>query len=187
MEVLLIVITLINLGLVATRFLKIKEPETSQNRAMFSEDSVLKENLFFNAMIDENKTIKKGIKLPEEPVLILRFSYRNCDVCRNSALFEFKRFRELTNSNRLKAMGSFMSNQDLKVFLKNEDQFSFNITNEANDYFGLELENKATEPFFFMLFPNGKAGHVFIPLKEDLPRTRRYLEIIYQKYFKNEN
>jgi len=186
-EFFLIVVTLINLGLVSTRLIKMKGVEAKESKKLIGDQrSILEENLFFHAMLDENQTINSGIELPREPNLVLRFSFRNCDICRNSALFEFKRLMDLTKSNRLKAIGSFMSPHDLKIFQETERQLSFNIANVSSDYFGLELEREASEPFFFVLFPDGSARHIFIPLKEDVPRTRRYLEIIRQKYFSND-
>ncbi len=184
-EAFLILVTLINLGLFGVRFLKLNktEPEHYSQKTTTLEEADKKENLFFNAMIDENKVIQKGIELPKEPILILRFSYRNCNICINSALSEFQRFSDSIQSNRTKVIGSFMSNRDLQLFLGSEKKFTFNITNEADDFLGLDLEKNASTPFFLVLFPDGSARHVFVPIMNDTLRTRRYLNIIHQKYY----
>lgn len=185
-----ILLTLINIGLFFLGHFK-----QGKNTDHFKESSYkkstdlarVKDDLFFKSLLDESRILFSKRAPFIQPTLILRFSFRNCDLCRISSFFELERFKKEVSIKNFRVVGSFLNQRDFEAFKQIESGFSFEIEDVPENYFGLQLEQEAIYPFFFLLFPDGTARHVFIPIKEDVARTRQYLEIIRQKYFNNEN
>ncbi|AEE50699.1 hypothetical protein [Haliscomenobacter hydrossis] len=160
-----------------------------------TEIKTLKEiiNLDQAAWNDENKKIQIDDILREKtrssarPCLVIRFSFRNCDLCTKNV---FDNIVPICNALNLKydhiqLLGTFLSDRDSLLF-QNRKQLPYHLNTVPENALGLQLEQDASYPFFFVLFPDGTARHVFIPIKEDVERTRRYLDIIRQKYFSDD-
>lgn len=183
-EMLMVCITLINLLVFGLRYLPIKQPTPQKIENKEMED--LKDRVYLDALMDEDRPTLIVPTKTKEPILVLRFSYKNCNSCLRSAFFEVNRINNIINNkDRIRVLGSFKPERDFQIFEKYQTEFAFKIENLDENYFHLHLESRATYPFFFLLFPDGTASHVFIPLKEDVARTRQYLETITQKYFSN--
>ncbi|WP_353484634.1 hypothetical protein [Haliscomenobacter sp.] len=185
---LIVILTFVNLGILAFSFFSKKEeysiqPESNKNNEMY----LLQKISYNNALLDDGVYVRTKNWKRSDPILVLRFSFRNCEQCKVSALFEMEKVSKSMNHGQFKVLGSFMNEKDFLVFKQNEKRFSFPIENVPENIFGLANEQSAAYPFFFVLFPDGTARHVFIPMKEDVERTRRYLEIIRQKYFIQDN
>ena len=177
-------ITMLNLGVLLVHFIPKTEKGLKENESSNEEFHQHKESLFFQALADENKKSPPEVLLPSKPILIMRFSYRNCDLCLRSALFEMKKWKEAMGGSSVRIMGSFPKNRDFEIFQKTYEQFPFDYEHVPEEYFSLALEKEAQYPFFFLWFPDGSIHHVFLPMKEDVPRTRRFLAVIGSKYVK---
>jgi hypothetical protein len=177
-------LTFINVSLLITRFTPSKElsvnPVSTSNE---SDNNDLNNNLYFSALRDENSNTFLLDK-PKNPTLCLRFSLRNCGSCTQSALNSLTYIGDNgIDPKYIRAYGTFLSKKNHYLFNVKQKITKIPILNVDDIYFHLALEKEAELPFFFVLFPDGTARHVFIPMKEDVERTRRYLEIIRQKYF----
>lgn len=143
----------------------------------------LKEKLEFAALLDENHQWQAG--QTTSPQLILRFSFRNCDQCKVSAFYLLDKLRRKWGADRIAALGTFLSDRDFKVFQNAEQRFTLDFKQVPEQHFGLHLEQDAAYPFFFVLHPDGRITHVFVPVKEDVERSLRYLNFIEKKFFAN--
>jgi hypothetical protein len=187
-NLLIALLTIVNIGVLVIRWQYLKNSQQNNVQAQATTVSTvepnIKDGLYLRALIDENKKIAKQTSIKKQaPQLILRFSFRNCDACVRSALEELNQFVKTTGVDDAKAEGTFANERDFVIF---KDIFNFNtfpILNLPEDQYQLQLEKDASDPFFFLLFPDGGVRHVFIPMKEDVERTRRYLAIIQEKYF----
>jgi len=181
-EIIIVCITLFNLLVLGLRYFPTKHSPVPKTGG--AEMELLKDRIYLNALVDEDRPTLIVPAKSNVPILVLRFSYKNCSSCLQSVFYEAKRMKDIVgDENRIRVLGSFKSDRDFEVFKKYQIEFSFKIENLDEHYFHLNLESSATYPFFFLLFPDGTARHVFIPIKEDVVRTRQYLEIIRQKYF----
>ena len=186
-EYLLGVVTLVNLLVVAWIFLiKPSRPERYADAPVAIDHratSELKEALFFRSLLDENReSPANGIAGPG-PRLLMRFSFHNCDLCINSAMAELHRMEKVFGAENILLAGTFPSEREYDIFRGSGKSFAFSCTNVPAEYFGLQAEHDASQPFFFVLFPGGSIRHVFFPMKEDTGRTRKYLQVIYERYF----
>ena len=145
--------------------------------------SELKEALFLRSLLDENRqSPANGIAGPG-PRLLMRFSFHNCDLCINSAMAELHRMEKVFGEENILLAGTFPSEREYEIFRESGKSFAFSCTNVPTECFGLQAERDASQPFFFVLFPEGSIRHVFFPMKEDVGRTRKYLQVIYGRYF----
>lgn len=187
---LLILLTLLNVGLLLFNYStssgkKItKSSKFSSSRKASLSD--VKENYYFKSILDENRLTDIKPNKGNGPQFVMRFSHKNCDLCIKNCFFEVQHFMKQSNKWSYRIVGSFSYESDLDEY-KRVWETSLDIENVPESYFGLQLEQEISTPFFFVLFPDGSARHVFIPMKEDVQRTRTYLSIIYQKYFKDES
>lgn len=141
-----------------------------------------------DAWVDENAKIvfSDKFKLPEnKPYLALRFSFRNCDACTKNAFDNLQIICDSLGLDKkhVRLLGTFFNDRDSLLF-KSRTKLPYDLVALPDNALGLQLEHDPTYPFIFVLFPDGRARHVFVPLKEDVQRTRTYLSIIHQKYFK---
>ncbi len=187
-NLLIVLLTIVNIGALVIRWQYLKNNQQNNVQAQVAAvptvEPTIKDGLYLRALIDENKNVAEQASIKKQaPQLILRFSFRNCDACVRSALEELNQFVKTTGVDGAKAEGTFANERDFVIF---KDILNFNtlpISSLAEDKYQLQLEKDASDPFFFLLFPDGGVHHVFIPLKEDVERTRRYLAIIQEKYF----
>lgn len=179
--------TLANLFIVAWIFFikpfrPVKYPGPSvagDNRALAD----LKEDLYFRGLLDEDRqSPPNGIVVPR-PRLLMRFSFHNCDLCINSALAELHRMEKAFGQENVLLAGTFQSDREHDIFQGSGKSFAFSCINVPSECFGLQAEHDASQPFFFVLFPGGGVRHVFFPMKEDVGRTRKYLQVIHERYF----
>ncbi len=183
---LIIFLTGANLIFLYVNHIKKKEKIQEQapiSRALFE---VEKEE---QILLDESKVIGNRLHDQENnssrpTYIILRFSFQNCDLCTESI---FNHLEELCKSASIKPenvmlLGTFYSNRDA-ILLNSRKNMPYKVVSVKRDHFSFELEKDATYPFFFVSLPDGTARHFFIPTKENLQRTQRYLEIIKQRYF----
>lgn len=182
---LIIALTLLNLvlfGISRVGSNQISRDEVNSRSATSLEN--IKDALFLRSLIDENKTINLKEK-PAFPILVFRFSFKNCSECIFSALNELNKFKQEYKINNILLVGTFASDKDFKVFERTHRKKINGMTlRNVNDHFyGLQIEEDATDPFFFIHSQNNSIQHIFIPLKEDIVRTQRYFLVINQKYF----
>lgn len=182
----LVVLSLANVSLLVINSLSKKAKHESFEKQMEGNKQIhnLEQNLYLKGLIDENRIVLHKEHASSHPVFVMLFSYMNCDLCKTSAFFEVERMTKKIGVDHLKVFGTFMSDRDFLVYKNVEKRFTFSVNKVPEKTFGLFNEEDASYPFFFVLFPDGTVQHVFIPMKEDVNRTRQYLDIIYQKYFK---
>jgi len=184
-EILLGVATLANLCVVGWYFL-IKPapactvPERTGETGMLQE---MKEELFFRGLRDENRQGPLHAVAASSPRFVMRFSFRNCDLCIKSAFDELHRMEKDFGSENIFLAGTFLSSREFEIFEQSEKPFGFTCHNVPEALFGLHAERDADQPFFFVLFPDGEIRHVFFPMKEDVERTRKYLPMVQERYF----
>ncbi len=186
-ELLLGMATLANLAVVAWYFLVKPEqplrcpaPSQTMHTEILQE---LKDELFFRSLRDEHRQISPGGVSAAAPLLLLRFSFQNCDLCINSALGELQQMEKDLGRSNVMLAGTFLSPREFQIFDQSGKTAGFECHNVPEKYFGLHAEQDASLPFFFVLFPDGGIRHVFFPMKEDAGRTRKYLRAIQERYF----
>jgi hypothetical protein len=144
----------------------------------------IKEDLFFRSLLDENRQSPSNTTIATSgPRLLMRFSFRNCDLCINSAIAELQRVEKAFGQENILLTGTFQSVREFEIFEGSGKSFAFSCVNVPADCFGLHAERDASQPFFFVLFPDGSVRHVFFPMKEEVGRTRKYLRVIGERYF----
>lgn len=195
-EILLLGITALNVLCLFFNFSnRASSREAQQATALPANNTIIQKQIQLSedAWVDENAKIVFDDKLKKEvlplnqPYLALRFSFRNCDVCTKNA---FDNLQVICDSlgldkKHVRLLGTFFNDRDSLLF-KSRTKLPYDLVALPDNGLGLQLEQDPTYPFLFVLFPDGSARHVFVPLKEDVQRTRTYLSIIHRKYFKDE-
>ncbi len=143
---------------------------------------------------NNNTVLKKGLKVIDEkgesfllrevlpfPKLIFRYSEIHCDVCVDQQIKTLKLFKEKIGSDNIIILANYKLLKNLILFkrLNALDLQVYKLSSELN----LELEKNDT-PYFFILDENNVANDFFIPIKEINNYTHRYLNLMFDKYFK---
>lgn len=134
--------------------------------------------------IDSGISMDQFLKQLNTPKLVLRFSYLSCDVCVDTALRILKSRNTGFKEEDIRLMLTYNNLQDLRQFERvNRIRFTSALI-PSNTH--LSEADELNIPYFFVLLPGQRAlSHIFFPVKENPARTREYLHVIKEKYFKN--
>nr|WP_294870381.1 hypothetical protein [uncultured Pedobacter sp.] len=176
---------------------------------LFKETKILKteyESLVKDSKIDQTilfKSIEEStyFKLPEgitvsdslgrevpfeslaiqNPVLIFRTSWSNCESCVKSQIETIESSLELIQPGKVFVLTSFESINDMVVYKKHL-QSNLNFINiKLESLKDLELEG-GNSPYFFVLNKDRTAKMIFIPLVSSVDLSQNYLRYIRKNY-----
>lgn len=142
-EIIIVCITLFNLLVLGLRYFPTKHSPVPKTGS--AEMELLKDRIYLDALVDEDRPTLIVPAKSNVPILVLRFSYKNCSSCLQSVFYEAKRMKDIVgDEDRIRVLGSFKSDRDFQVFKKYQTEFSFKIENLDEHYFHLNLESSAT-------------------------------------------
>lgn len=133
---------------------------------------------------DPKISMEQFLQQQQSPKLVLRFSHLSCDVCIDTALHILKRAETGFHEEDVTLMLTYNNVQDLRQFERvNQVRFPSVLIPAIHP---LSPADELNLPYFFVLLPgNRNLRHIFFPVKENPARTREYLRVIREKYFKN--
>lgn len=122
-------------------------------------------------------------KLKEPFKLAFFHSEVNCNSCVESNISFLNDLGDSIGRQNIIFLTSYKHKKDLSVF-ERINQIKFPVYNVNSTGLTIEELNK---PFFFVINEHLKAECVFVPIKEDSLHLKRYLNLIKQKYFSDNN
>jgi len=130
-----------------------------------------------NIYYSETKDNKKGNYLVDfvknKPILIYRYSDINCTTCYETEIKELQ--AEFINNPELSIiLCSYRIDQEFLVF-KRINQIKLSLYRINSDAFDWEVE-KYGNPYYFVLHPNMKISHIYVPNKSYPELNKQYLE-----------
>ena len=116
----------------------------------------------------------------KNPKLVYRISDNVCEICYDNVLAQLIEFESKNqNENNIIILVPLDRIRELKVYLTKND---LNIP-----YYGIKEDTLGIgvskfHPYFFIL-ENNIAQHIFVPSKNEIKSTEKYLDIIWTRYF----
>lgn len=113
----------------------------------------------------------------DKPVLIYWFSRESCYECYVDALMELEKEiqKEVSeNGDFVKILCSYETERELMI-LRRTYRFSLPIYKIPPNSFNWTAEERNV-PYFFVLHPDMKISHIFVPDRENPEFSRQYLE-----------
>lgn len=195
----LLIIVLVYFNIKAQKLNQSLSTNISQLEVLLNNERSLSANRdhFLRLSLKNNNTlIKNDLEIIDEkgksfllkdilpfPKLIFRYSELHCDVCVDQQIKTLKLFKEKIGSDNIIVLANYELLKNLILFkrLNALDIPVYKLSGRMN----LELEENDT-PYFFILDKNNVANDFFIPIKEINNYTYRYLNVMFEKYFKKE-
>ena len=113
-------------------------------------------------------------KLVEEPTLVFRFFEANCEPCIREEISALQKSMD-TLSGKVLLVGSYATYKGMRAFLT-ANQLNLFPAYHMSPVDSLECEPERYEsPYYFILYPEGKASHFFMSVPEYINYTQRYL------------
>ena len=134
--------------------------------------------------IDNSKEEKKLTEIVKgKSKLIFRYTVNNCSKCHED---EIKLLQEVFDDTPESAiiLCSYLVIKDFLVF-KRVNALKISIYNILFDAFDKEIE-ELNKPYYFVLHPNMKVSHIFVPNNGFPEMSKQYLEGV-KKYLSEEN
>ena len=111
--------------------------------------------------------------LKEKPLLIYRFTGANCKDCYIDLLTELQKEIKEVNCDNIKVLCSRINKRDVMI-LKMNHNITLPIFLISSTSFDWSVEEK-NKPYYFVLHPNMKISHIYVPDKKYPELNRQYL------------
>jgi len=117
----------------------------------------------------------------QNPVLIFRTSWSNCESCVKSQIESIESSLDLIQPGKVFVLTSFESINDMVIYRKHlRSNLNF-INIKLESLKDLELEG-GNSPYYFILSKDRTAKMIFIPLVSSIDLSRNYLRYIRKNY-----
>ena len=133
----------------------------------------------------EGRLLSKMVK--DKPVLIYWFTSQSCKECNIDALKELeKEIQKDASANRdfFIILCSNETERDLMI-LRRTYKFSLPVYKIPADAMNWAME-ESNKPYYFVLHPNMKISHIYVPDKEHSDLNKQYLEGV-KRFLQDEN
>ena len=130
-------------------------------------------------MITNTKGCQLSEMSKEKPVLIYRYTNKSCEECYIDALTELEKEIQnevLENRDFVKILCSHETERELMI-LRRTYKFSVPIYRIPSDAFSWVAE-ESHKPYYFVLHPNMKISHIYVPDREFPDMNKQYLEAV---------
>jgi len=136
---------------------------------------LMSQDMFCRITTSEGRLLSEMAK--EKPVLIYRFTSSSCEVCYIDALLELEKEIQkefLENRDYVKVLCSLQTERELMI-LRRTYKFSYPIYTISYDAFKWIAE-ESHKPYYFVLHPDMKISHIYVPDKNYSELNKQYLE-----------
>ena len=135
----------------------------------------LSEGIFF----DSDNTPSMHSLYSDLPVLCFRFKETHCDACISTIIRHLSSMKEHFPSNGIVILSGYSNMRQFNAFAQTQKK-TFNVLNANRLLIPLDEQS---DPYFFVLTKDEKVQNVFIPDEKDSKYTKRYLDLVRDKYW----
>lgn len=151
--------------------------------SMMDNDKPLNKELTFSNDSNNNITLTDFLKrFIKRPKLVLRYTEINCTPCVDSSVLTLKEVTNKVGEENILILASYHSKRDMLIW-KRVNNIKYPIYQIPDNKTGLNVDAENV-PYFFILLPESNTvHHLFLPLKENMKRTREYLTGMAERYY----
>jgi hypothetical protein len=123
----------------------------------------------------KNDTMLISKIMKTKPLLVFKYANSNCHSCYETYLNELKKIFEDFSSD-VAVLCSYQTERDLLIF-KQMNKITYPMYRIPTDAFNWKAEDY-NNPYYFVLHPDMKISHIYIPDKAFPDMNRAYLESV---------